>query len=181
MIKILLSSASGVFETYYLVDEYGSMVAENLLLADAIKIRDLWNAPHAVKTPVPSSSEAEKAIENRIEQTVGQWPSATGLHWTFDLAWLYPDYTVSKRLMAIKGVVLEFAQPPKLYVERRENPADRRKTQLQQAARLDAYFGDGDIFSNYWLAIYNGKMLTIGCQVFDTKETTRIRRWALKK
>jgi len=50
-----------------------------------------------------------------------------------------------------------------------------------QAARLDAYFGDGDIFSNYWLAIYNGKMLTIGCQVFDTKETTRIRRWALKK
>jgi len=50
-----------------------------------------------------------------------------------------------------------------------------------QAERLDAYFGNGDIFSNYWLAIYNGKMLTIGCQVFDTKETTRIRRWALKK
>jgi len=135
MIKILLSSASGVFETYYLVDEYGSMVAENLLLADAIKIRDLWNAPHAVKTPVPASPEAEKDIEKRIEQTVGQWPSATGLHWTFDLARLYPDYTVSKRLMTIKGVVLEFAQPPKLYVERRANPADRRKTQLQQAAQ----------------------------------------------
>ena len=102
-----------------LVDEWNTLVAENLLLADAIKIRDLWNAPHAVKTPVPSSPEAEKAIENRIEQTVGQWPSATGLHWTFDLARLYPDYTVSKRLLTIKGIVLEFAQPPKLYVERR--------------------------------------------------------------
>jgi len=181
MIKIVIQNQSLYVPRFNLVDEWNTLVAENLAWSDAIKIRDLWNAPHAVKTPVPSSSEAEKAIENRIEQTVGQWPSATGLHWTFDLAWLYPDYTVSKRLMAIKGVVLEFAQPPKLYVERRENPADRRKTQLQQAARLDAYFGDGDIFSNYWLAIYNGKMLTIGCQVFDTKETTRIRRWALKK
>jgi len=133
MIKIVIQNQSLYVPSFNLVDEWNTLVAENLTWSDAIKIRDLWNASEAVKTPVPASPEAEKDIEKRIEQTVGQWPSTTGLHWTFDLARLYPNYTVSKRLMTIKGVVLEFAQPPKLYVERRENPTDRRETQLQQA------------------------------------------------
>ena len=102
-----------------LVDEWNTLVAENLTWSDAIKIRDLWNASEAVKTPVPSSPETEETIERRIEQSVAQWSLEAGLYWDFALARLYPDYAVSKRLLTIKGIVLEFAQPPKLYVERR--------------------------------------------------------------
>jgi len=50
-----------------------------------------------------------------------------------------------------------------------------------RSRQLGASFGDKTktTFGMAWLAIYNGKTLSIGCQYFDAKETTKIRRWAL--
>ena len=46
---------------------------------------------------------------------------------------------------------------------------------------LNVYFGDGDELERHWLTIYDGRTLAIGCQYFDAEETTKIRRWALRK
>ena len=50
-----------------------------------------------------------------------------------------------------------------------------------RAEHLNAYFSDGDEFERHWLTVYDGRTLAIGCQYFDAEETTKIRRWALRK